>query len=110
MTSFNHFALGSVADWMHRVIGGLSPAAPGYRRIEWAPQPGGDLDHARIAFDSPYGLIEGSWERVADGIRYSLSLPTGVEGTIRLPGLPDRPIVSGGRFQSVVPSPVPVAI
>ena len=32
MTSFNHYALGAVADWMHRVIGGLAPAAPGYRR------------------------------------------------------------------------------
>ena len=102
MTSFNHFALGSVADWMHRVIGGLSPAAPGYRRIEWAPQPGGDLEHARVAFESPYGLIEGSWERVAEGIRYSLSVPTGVEGTIRVPGLDEQYVVSGGRFETVV--------
>ncbi|WP_244632136.1 family 78 glycoside hydrolase catalytic domain [Microbacterium sp. Se63.02b] len=109
MTSFNHFALGSVADWMHRVIGGLSPAAPGYRRIDWAPQPGGDLDHARLAFDSPYGLIEGSWERVADGIRYSLSVPTGVEGTIRLPGQDEVRIASGGRFDTVVAVPSAVA-
>ena len=29
MTSFNHYALGAVADWMHRVVGGLAPAAPG---------------------------------------------------------------------------------
>ena len=25
MTSFNHYAFGAVADWMHRVIGGLAP-------------------------------------------------------------------------------------
>ena len=32
MTSFNHYAFGSVADWLHRTVGGLAPAAPGYRR------------------------------------------------------------------------------
>src|SRR5262249_14600583 len=31
MTSFNHYAFGAVADWLHRVVGGLAPAAPGYR-------------------------------------------------------------------------------
>ena len=31
MTSFNHYAFGSIADWMHRTIGGLSALEPGYR-------------------------------------------------------------------------------
>ena len=45
MTSFNHYALGSVADWMHRTIGGLSPAEPGYRRLRdrAGPRRGPDL-------------------------------------------------------------------
>ena len=43
MTSFNHYALGAVADWMHRVVGGIAPAAPGYARVRIAPQPGGGL-------------------------------------------------------------------
>ncbi len=29
MLSFNHYTFGAVADWMHRVVGGLAPAAPG---------------------------------------------------------------------------------
>ena len=40
MTSFNHYALGSVADWMQQTIGGISPDAPGYRRIRFSPVPG----------------------------------------------------------------------
>ena len=31
MTSFNHYALGAVADWMHRTIGGVAPLEPGYQ-------------------------------------------------------------------------------
>jgi hypothetical protein len=33
MTSFNHDALGAVADWLHRTVGGLAPATPGWRHI-----------------------------------------------------------------------------
>src|SRR5690606_22868655 len=33
MTSFNHYALGAVADWMHRVVAGLAPLEPGYRSM-----------------------------------------------------------------------------
>ena len=47
MTSFNHYAFGAVADWMHRVIGGLAPAAPGYRELRIEPRPGGGLTWAR---------------------------------------------------------------
>ena len=46
MTSFNHYALGAVGDWMHRVVAGLAPDAPGYRRIRFAPAPGRRADRA----------------------------------------------------------------
>ena len=46
MTSFNHYALGAVADWMHRVIGGVAPAEPGYRTVRVAPRPGGGITWA----------------------------------------------------------------
>ncbi|MBA2277932.1 MAG: family 78 glycoside hydrolase catalytic domain, partial [Chloroflexia bacterium] len=55
MTSFNHYALGAVADWLHRVVGGLAPAAPGYRRLEIRPRIGGSLTSARARHRTPYG-------------------------------------------------------
>jgi len=62
MTSFNHYALGAVADWMHRTIGGLTPTEPGYRRMEIRPRPGGGLTHAHARHITPYGLAESSWK------------------------------------------------
>ena len=67
MTSFNHYALGAVADWMHRVIGGLAPAAPGYRRIRFAPRPGGGLTSASARQLTPYGEASISWRVEDDG-------------------------------------------
>ena len=46
MTSFNHYALGAVADWMHRTIGGIAPLEPGLREVLVAPQPGGGITWA----------------------------------------------------------------
>jgi hypothetical protein len=38
MTSFNHYALGAVADWLHRVVAGITPLTPGYAKVLVAPQ------------------------------------------------------------------------
>ena len=52
MTSFNHYALGAVADWMHRTIGGLAPLEPGYAKVLVAPRPGGGLTWCRAGLDT----------------------------------------------------------
>jgi alpha-L-rhamnosidase len=36
MTSFNHYALGAVADWMHRTVAGLAPPHPATARSAYA--------------------------------------------------------------------------
>src|SRR6185295_5734005 len=55
MTSFNHYALGAVADWMHRTIAGLAPGAPGYRRLIVRPRPPQALTMAAASHITPYG-------------------------------------------------------
>ncbi len=64
MTSFNHYALGAVADWMHRTVAGLAPAAPGYREITVRPLPDRSLAHASARHLTPYGEASVSWRRV----------------------------------------------
>ncbi|MEO2130185.1 MAG: family 78 glycoside hydrolase catalytic domain [Microbacterium sp.] len=67
MTSFNHYALGAVADWMHRTAVGISPAAPGYARVLLDPRPGGGLTWARGSVRTPHGLVAVQWEQDAAG-------------------------------------------
>lgn len=84
MTSFNHYALGSVADWMHRVIGGIEAVEAGYRRVRFAPRPG-PLTSAAARHDSPYGSITSDWS-VTDGeFTLNVSLPVGSSGLVVLP-------------------------
>ena len=86
MTSFNHYALGAVADWMHRNIAGLSPLAPGWRKFLVAPIPGGDLTHATAQFLSPYGLIHVKWNIDGGRLHLTVKVPPNTVAEVRLPG------------------------
>lgn len=84
MTSFNHYALGAVADWMHRVLGGIAPLQPGYREALIAPEPIAGVDWVETSLETPSGLISVRWERTDAGIRLTAAVPVGVTATLRL--------------------------
>ncbi len=95
MTSFNHYALGAVADWMHRTIAGLAPATPGYRKISIRPRPGGGLTHAKARHLSPYGPVEVAWEVREGALTVNATVPTGASATVDLPGDEPREVGPG---------------
>src|SRR5262245_57438342 len=95
MTSFNHYALGAVADWMHRIIGGLAPAAPGYRSIEVRPWPGGGITRATARHRTPYGVAECAWAIEAGTFQISVVVPPNSAARISLPGSDAAPIDVG---------------
>jgi alpha-L-rhamnosidase len=101
MTSFNHYALGAVADWMHRSIGGIAPLEPGYARVLIAPRPGGDIDWARTSLETRHGKISVSWSRDGDGpVELDVAVPDGVTALVRLPGLQEQELGSGQHHLS----------
>jgi alpha-L-rhamnosidase len=95
MTSFNHYALGSVASFLHSVVGGLSPASPGWQEVYVRPRPGGTITSARTSFLSPYGKVECAWEIVGDRLEVDVQIPPNAQARIELPGLSKR--VGSGR-------------
>ncbi len=106
MTSFNHYALGAVADWMHRVLGGLAPGAPGYRVLDVAPQPGGGIDWARTTHLTPYGRAEVSWRRDGQKLTVDVVVPPGTTAVITLPGAAPTEAGQGRhRFETACRAP-----
>ncbi|QKJ20636.1 alpha-L-rhamnosidase [Microbacterium hominis] len=95
MTSFNHYALGAVADWLHRVVAGLAPDGPGYRRIRFAPRPGGGLTHASARHRTPYGDAAIAWRLDDDGLHVDLEVPIGTTAVIDIEGHGDEDLVPG---------------
>ncbi|GAA3768133.1 glycoside hydrolase family 78 protein [Plantactinospora mayteni] len=105
MTSFNHYAFGAIADWLHRVVAGIAPAAPGYREILFRPRPGGDLTHAAAAHETPYGRAAISWELADRTLRVEVVVPTGARATLDLAGEEPQRLGPGThRFTVASPS------
>jgi alpha-L-rhamnosidase len=85
MTSFNHYALGAVADWLHRSVGGLAPADLGFRRLRIAPVIRPGLSFARVHGITPYGEASVGWIRTPAGCTVSAVVPVGVSADVVLP-------------------------
>ena len=101
MTSFNHYALGAVADWMHRTVGGISPLEPGYARILLAPQPGGDLTWASSSLKTPHGTVSIDWKLDDGRLIVDVNVPEGATAVLRLPGRGDLELGAGRHSESV---------
>jgi alpha-L-rhamnosidase len=86
MTSFNHYAFGAVADWLHRTVAGLAPSAPGYRELLVRPTPARNLTSASARHRTPYGDAEVSWQRADGRLRLRIVVPVGATATVHLPG------------------------
>ncbi|KAH7014096.1 alfa-L-rhamnosidase [Microdochium trichocladiopsis] len=86
MTSFNHYALGAVADWLHSSVGGISPAEAGWKVIRVRPIPGGNIASAKVRFHGPYGLVACEWEW-KDGSAFSMkvTVPPNSTAVVTLP-------------------------
>jgi alpha-L-rhamnosidase len=107
MTSLNHYALGAVADWLHRVVGGLQRTAPGWRRLRIAPQPGGGLTFACAAHDTRLGRAEVSWRIDSGEMTVDVTVPEGAEATVVLPLHPAGAVEQAGPGDHTWRYPLP---
>ncbi len=99
MTSFNHYALGAVADWMHRSVAGLAAGAPGYRRLVVRPQVTHALEHVATTLQTPYGRAAVAWSRTGDSVSLRVTVPIGATAQVWVPGV-GRPVeVTAGSYE-----------
>ncbi|KAJ3961400.1 hypothetical protein N0V92_001896 [Colletotrichum tropicale] len=106
MTSFNHYAFGSVSKWIHENIGGVAPAKPGWKKIRIAPVPGGNITSASSRFISPYGAVRVMWE-IDDkrGFQMEIEVPPNARAEVTLPGANSTTEeVGSGRYKFYKPS------
>jgi alpha-L-rhamnosidase len=106
MTSFNHYAFGAIADWMHRAVAGLAPLEPGYRRFAVAPLPLAGLDWAATEHETPYGRATVRWEADGEALVVRATVPPNTSAVVSLPGRGAEEVGSG-EYEWTVPDPRP---
>jgi len=94
--SLNHYSPGAVIGFLHRRVGGIAAAEPGYRRIMIAPQPGGGLTSACAEYESVYGLIRSEWMREDGRMRLNVTIPANTRAIVRLPGAAVSQVLESG--------------
>ncbi len=97
MTSFNHYALGAVADWIYQVVGGIRPAEPGYARVLIKPEPGEGIEWAHTSYESAVGHIETFWKSREGEFSLALDLPGGVPADVVMPNGAKYSVVGGSH-------------
>jgi len=104
MTSFNHYAFGSVADWLHRSLVGLSPLTPGGSELLVQPTPVPGVEWARAEHDTPHGFASVHWRREGESLVVDVLVPPNSAAQVRLPGLDSVEVGSGAHhFESQYP-------
>lgn len=89
MNSFNHYAYGSVCDWLVEKVAGLDmpETEPGYGELLLHPRRTGSLTHARAELETVRGRAACGW-RWEDGVmEVSVTVPAGSTARLTLEGL-----------------------
>jgi len=98
MNSFNHYAYGTIGDWMYRVMAGikLGQAAPGYKHILIRPQPGGGFVAVKASHKTMYGKVSSAWQLKDGGFELAVDVPANTRATVRLPRAQLASVIGGG--------------
>lgn len=80
--SFNHYAPGSVDDWLYRRVAGIRATSPGYRTA--VIEPDFEIGLARVAahVGTPYGRLAVEWTRTGDAASIVVDVPFGVSARL----------------------------
>jgi alpha-L-rhamnosidase len=88
MNSLNHYANGSIVQWMYQHMCGINPVeeAPGFRKIKLTPKPYGKLSYAKANVFTASGLIKSDWEIRNDGLlSFTFTIPFNTTAEVVLP-------------------------
>lgn len=98
MNSYNHYAYGSVMDWLYSVSGGIRPDGAGFDGVIIEPHPTKRIEWLEAEYDSAKGRIVSKWTNTDEGVRYEIQTP--VPAKIILNGR--ERAVGAGRYEFTV--------
>lgn len=111
MNSFNHYAYGSIAEWIFRYMAGLQPSedAPGFRRVKLAPVPDSRIGRLEMRYRSAAGTYQVKWEILEQNqIHIEAEIPFGCQAELKLPFAPEnmtgKHLLAAGHYEFTYPS------
>jgi alpha-L-rhamnosidase len=105
MNSLNHYAYGSIVEWMYRDMCGLNPSSGegesvGFRHARIAPKPDKSLQWAKAHYRSAAGVYESGWHIDDAGhLTVEITIPFNASARIVLPDAQMNDVsINGQKF------------
>ena len=85
MNSLNHYAYGSIGEWIYREVCGLNQCTPGFRKVTIKPKLDKRLKYCKCSFQSVSGMYYIEWNLLSDtSVKLIVDIPFGCEANIQL--------------------------
>ncbi len=110
MNSFNHYAYGSIGQWLYSSVGGISSDidAPGWKNVIFKAVPNSKLSFAQASHKTPYGIASSEWKIDGPKMFWKIKIPPNATGTVIFPAKsPDKVLFNGERPNSLRLDKVP---
>ncbi|MBP3360936.1 MAG: family 78 glycoside hydrolase catalytic domain [Clostridia bacterium] len=95
MNSYNHYAYGSVADFMYTKVGGITPIEAGYKRIRIQPAIDKRLSFAKTSIETVYGTVSAAWKTEGNKFTLNITVPCNTTAEIIMPDGTEYELGSG---------------
>ncbi|NSW90763.1 MAG: family 78 glycoside hydrolase catalytic domain [Firmicutes bacterium] len=99
MNSFNHYAYGSIGDWLYRVAAGINidEDRPGYKHIIIKPRPNKEFDYVKSGIKTCYGEVTSEWVRNEGTMEINVCIPHNTTAEVILPGANINNLYENGK-------------
>ncbi|HWR99719.1 MAG TPA: glycoside hydrolase family 78 protein [Prolixibacteraceae bacterium] len=98
MNSFNHYAFGSVNEWLFGNVAGIKVDQAGFRTFIIRPEiPGKGINYAKASYHSINGEIISSWKREGEKIRMQVTVPVNTRATVFIPATGQDQVSEGNK-------------
>jgi alpha-L-rhamnosidase len=77
MNSFNHYAYGSVSDWIYEEAAGIQTIEewPGFEKVQIAPKPDRRLTWLEASIETRHGKVSSKWTWKDGSLCYEIQTP-----------------------------------
>lgn len=98
MNSLNHYAYGSIGEWMYKKLAGINTLEPGYKKFIIKPMFIKGITSVTGTYESPYGTIKSAWKCENGMITVQVKIPANTTAEIYLPEKDDVITVGSGTY------------
>jgi alpha-L-rhamnosidase len=108
MNSLNHYAYGSIVEWMYRYMLGITPVEekPGFRKIILNPQPDSRIREVKGYLKTAVGTYHISWDWSEGKVNLEVTIPFGAQAEFVLNNKMEKVTINKLEIQELNHNPV----